>query len=288
MSKKQPNRNSRTSLRSDARIWRDTCRAICDELRPAVNKIAGTPRAAKVVVEKGAGGDETTFVDALAERIIIKHLKALQKQGRKFSLLIEETGLHDFGAPYPRLVVDPVDGSVNCKRGIPMYAFSLGVYEGPTVGTGSFGYVMNLANGDEFYASSDRGCAWFNNKRLSGEPDRRRKSELILFELSAKKSIRDKAIPFLLDCGKQRCLGSLALALAYAAAGKADIYVHFKNTRMLDYAGAKIVMEAAGGRMVNENGSSLDDVPVDLGKYGMFAASRSTALVNAAVRAMQD
>jgi myo-inositol-1(or 4)-monophosphatase len=67
----------------------------------------------------GAGGDRTMELDRVAESIVLDELRALADRGERFSVLSEEVGLRSFGAPHPLVVVDPVDGSLNAKQGIP-------------------------------------------------------------------------------------------------------------------------------------------------------------------------
>ena len=62
-----------------------------------------------------------------------------------FLLVSEELGERPFGGGGPtRVVVDPIDGSVNAKRGIPFFALSLAVASGPTMGDVTFGYVYDF------------------------------------------------------------------------------------------------------------------------------------------------
>lgn len=274
--------------RAEAAAWLGVCRGIAAELASKVRAIAGTPKAARVVRECGAGGDETTFVDDLAERTVIKHLRQFQKSGRTFSLLTEEIGRVSFGADFPLVVVDPIDGSINCKRGLPMYALSIGVYGGPAVSDGIFGYVMNIPNGDEYRAVSGAGAAFLNNKRIRLPEGNNKNIDLLLYEVSRRPEIRGRALPLIDAAGKSRSLGCLALAVLFVATGAADMYAHLKSSRVLDYAAAKIVLEEAGGVMCDERGRSLDNIPIDLARHGMLIAAQNRALAGQAVRAMKS
>ena len=280
-----PAKTSRTSSLPDnsAAAWLDLCRAIGTDLRPAVLKIAGTPKAAAVVNPRGAGGDETTYVDALAERIVAKHLKAFRARGRTFSLLTEETGYHDYGAPFPLILIDPIDGSINCKRGIPFYAISMAVYDGPCLGRGVFGYIMNLANGDELHAAAGSGRAFLNGKLLALAPNRRRTVDVLFYEISKRKNIHEWGMPVILNAHKSRSMGSMALAMAYTATGAADLYAHLKATRVLDYSAGKIILEESGGCCTGESGQTLDSLPLDLSRQGMILAARSRTIIRGAV-----
>lgn len=270
----------------ELQAWMKLSREICAELRPKVLAISGTAKASEVVNEKGAGGDETTYVDALAEKIFAKHLKAFKKTGNRFSLLSEEVGYVDYGAKLPLLVVDPIDGSINCKRGLPFHSVSIALYDGPTVGDGVFGYVINLANGDEFYAFRGAGHAYMNGKKLRFELSKLKKPYLLFVELPVKKEIMEKSAPLFDAADRTRVLGSLALAMAYTASGAADMFLHLKSSRVIDFAGAKIILEEAGGLVCDENGAPLDSQTVDLGRKSMIIAARGKALRDSAIKVL--
>ena len=83
------------------------------------------------VLRTGQGGDDTTAIDAAAEDVVVRRLEAL---GLDLTLVSEELGLRTFGAGGElRVVVDPIDGSVNAKRGIPYFSLSLAVVYGPAM-----------------------------------------------------------------------------------------------------------------------------------------------------------
>ena len=99
---------------------------------------------------RGEGGDDTTAIDAAAEASVVARLERL---GEDFVLVSEELGERAFGAGGPRrVVVDPIDGSVNAKRGIPFFALSIAVAEGPTMDDVTFGYVYDFGTGEEWTA----------------------------------------------------------------------------------------------------------------------------------------
>ena len=56
-----------------------------------------------------------------------------------------------------RVVVDPIDGSVNAKRAIPFFSLSVAVADGPTMDDVHFGYVYDFGAREEWVG--DRGRA---------------------------------------------------------------------------------------------------------------------------------
>ena len=80
------------------------------------------PRRDDRVVETGtigAGGDHTLIIDQQAEEIVFTELQRLFDEGARFTALSEERGVVDFGSPEAFVVIDPIDGSLNAKRGLP-------------------------------------------------------------------------------------------------------------------------------------------------------------------------
>ena len=121
----------------------------------------------------GAGGDTTLELDSVAETAVFAALTELSKRGEKFSVLSEEAGLRNFGADYPLVLVDPVDGSLNAMQGVPLFGLMLAVLDGPTVGDVLAGLVVNLIAGTEWRASRGEG-ARRDGERISVLPRERR------------------------------------------------------------------------------------------------------------------
>ena len=112
-------------------------------MRRAVVPLSGT-EAGGAQLSVGAGGDTTIELDRAAEEAVFAGLESLARIGEKFSVLSEEAGHRSFGSDYPLLLVDPVDGSLNAKQGVPLFGLMLAVLDGPTVGDAFAGLVLNL------------------------------------------------------------------------------------------------------------------------------------------------
>ena len=101
--------------------WLEFCRACVADL-DAVLADLPTRAEREPVLRAGEGGDDTTAIDAAAEDVVVRRLEAL---GRDLTLVSEELGVRAFGAGGAvRVVVDPIDGSVNAKRAIPFFSLS--------------------------------------------------------------------------------------------------------------------------------------------------------------------
>src|SRR5215207_4883853 len=129
--------------------------------------LAENPTTAERAVEtgeRGEGGDRTLEIDAAAERAVFAELEGLHDAGARFCAVSEERGLVDFGDSELRVIVDPIDGSMNAKRGMPHHALSIAVAEGATMGDVVFGYVRDFGPAEEWVAWQGRGAS------LNGRP----------------------------------------------------------------------------------------------------------------------
>ena len=106
--------------------WLAVCRGAVEDVRAVLEELP-TRAEREPVVGDGEGGDETTAVDAAAERVILERLAQIGGT----TIVSEEVGTVGDGPI--RIVVDPIDGSLNAKRGIPFFALSLAVASGPTM-----------------------------------------------------------------------------------------------------------------------------------------------------------
>src|SRR5206468_12538926 len=111
------------------------------------------------VVGAGEGGDDTTAVDKAAEDAILARLREIDD----VTIVSEEVGR--FGSGSTVVVVDPIDGSLNAKRGIPFFSVSIAVAGGETMGDVHFGYIYDFGTGEEWTAERGRG-AFLDGARL--------------------------------------------------------------------------------------------------------------------------
>ena len=90
-----------------------------------------------------------------------------------------------------RVVVDPIDGSVNAKRGIPFFSLSLAVAEGPAMGHVTFGFVHDFGAREEWVA--ERGGAGLLNGRPLTSPPPKDPIEILSFEATTTAYIAERA-----------------------------------------------------------------------------------------------
>ena len=138
--------------------WLGACRAAVAGLREVMRE---HPTSTERVVEtgsRGEGGDRTLVIDQQAEDIVFEQLERLHDAGARFTAVSEERGVVDFGDDGVLVVIDPIDGSMNAKRGLTHHALSIAVADGPTMADVRFGYVYDLGPGEEWRAESGGGA----------------------------------------------------------------------------------------------------------------------------------
>src|SRR5436309_358074 len=81
------------------------------------------------------------------------------------SPISDERGEIDYGDPHIRVIVDPIDGSLNAKRGLPHHALSIAVAEGDTMADVVFAFVHDFGPSEEWSARRGEG-AWLDGRRL--------------------------------------------------------------------------------------------------------------------------
>lgn len=213
------------------------------------------------VVGAGEGGDETTAVDAAAEQAIVARLEALHAEGHDFTLVSEELGERAFGGGEMRVVVDPIDGSVNAKRGIPFFSFSLAVAEGRRMGDVVFGYVFDFGSGEEWTA--ERGSGTLLNGDALAPAALKSPIEILSFEATLTSLVAERVAAFTGLAERVRIMGSLALSLCHLAAGRVDAVCSLKAARAVDIAAAQLFVREARLAIDLPEAPPFDDAPLD-------------------------
>ncbi|MFN8037285.1 MAG: inositol monophosphatase [Acidimicrobiia bacterium] len=164
------------------------------------------------------------------------------------AVVSEESGrTGDADAPVT-VVVDPIDGSTNCSRGLPYWAISLCAVDadGALAAT-----VVNQATMVATTAVRGRG-AWRDGAPISASQVERIEDSVVLLEAWPVRKLRWKQF---------RALGSAALGLCDVAAGVVDGYVDANGLhKPWDYLGGLLACREAGAAITDLGGRPLDVV----------------------------
>jgi len=237
--------------------WLETCRAAAEDVKGVLAGMPGRSERERVL-GMGEGGDETTAIDAAAEQVVVARLDAT---GEDFTLVSEELGIRPARDSLTHVVVDPIDGSINAKRGIPFFSLSIAVADGPAMGDVRFGYVYDFGSDEEWVAYRAEGASLNGGALHSTPPDR---IELLSMEATKTELVALYAPPFVPVAHRVRVMGSLALSLCHLAAGRVDAVCSLRGARSVDIAAAQLIVSEAGGIVGLIDGGSIDTAPLDL------------------------
>jgi myo-inositol-1(or 4)-monophosphatase len=259
--------------------WLGACRRIVDGVQEMLAAHPSTSERA-VVVGEGEGGDRTLVIDAAAEDLVFAELAALHAAGARFTAISEERGEVDFGGGELRVVIDPIDGSMNAKRGLAPYSVSIAVADGPTMADVIFGFVADLSRGEQWSARRGGGAQLDGVPLRGPELERRSRDgrlELVALESAFPRRIAGSAPAITAVAHRVRMLGSMALSLCQLAAGRVDGMATLWRCRSVDVAAAQLIVRESGGVVAFTAYEDPLGAPLDLLSHSPVVAARTAA-----------
>ena len=188
-----------------------------------------------------AGRDIKLQLDIDTENIIKKNISSQSE----FPILGEETGFtDDVGEFY--WVVDPLDGTSNFLRDIPISCVSIALMQNLTPILG----VIYDFNHDDLYFGHQNSKAFLNQEQISVSDYSEKSQSTLVTGIPAKTNYSDDEFKNMIDdfqhWKKVRMIGSAAMAAIYVAAGKAETYKE-NGIFLWDIAAGAAIVNAAGG-----------------------------------------
>ena len=195
--------------------------------------------------------------DILAEKVI----KTIIEKESDYPILAEESGFSSNIQSSTFWVVDPLDGTANYARNIPICCVSIALISDlkPILGV-----IYDFINND-LYEGSVHTKALLNNKEISVSKVKNSSEGILITGLPNNTDYSDSALLKMVkdfqNWRKVRMIGSAAMASMYVASGKADLYTE-KKTYLWDIAAGAAILNAAGGEtsIVNQNENFQVDV----------------------------
>lgn len=224
--------------------------------------LAAAQRAGPVIRERFLADKEIRFkgradivtdADLAAEKVI---LDLVQDEYPQFSILSEESRPVETDSPYT-WVIDPIDGTRNFAEGVPHFCTVVALAHGDqTIAAVTYDPIKE----ETFTAAAGQGA--FLNGRPIAVSDRQEIAHCVLgFDLGYVDAQAATALDMIRELwpGFQtmRLLGSSALGMAYAAAGRLDLYFHHSLSPWDSAAGLLLAREA-GGNVVDRQGQDAD------------------------------
>jgi myo-inositol-1(or 4)-monophosphatase len=257
--------------------WLGASRRAADALRRI---LAAHPTSQERVEETGTtghGGDQTLIIDQEAETAIFEELERLHDGGARFCALSEERGKVDFGSDDVLVVIDPIDGSMNAKRGLTHHAISIGVAAGDTMGDMEFGYVYDFGPDEEWVARRGEGVL-LNGRPLPDPPPSRHidgRLELVAIESADPRWIAKRMDELLDHVHRVRAMGTIAVSLCQVALTRVDGMATLWKTRSVDAAAAQLIVRESGGVVAFPGCPAPLASPLELEPAGPVVAART-------------
>lgn len=290
----------------DKKIATDLSYEIIKEVSRAIRPYVGKPESGEKV-KIGADGTPTSFIDIVAEEKVINILKnapvlsyivseeigelKLGKGTKRSISLTQELrrdDIEDEERPKFIFLVDPIDGTSNAIKEIPAYGISIAVASVPegriaTLNDVELGFISNFGNGNFFEAEKGKGC-WLNNEEVHP-------SNIVNFSDITlggfTKSGTSTASQLVDNARRMRVLGSVVLELSYVASGRYDAFLDLRGSRIIDIAGAKLIVEEAGAIVTDKYGEKLNN-KLSIHERAIVVAANNKILHNQIIDILND
>jgi len=188
-------------------------------------------------------------------------IKSILTKESSFPILAEESGKPEGGLEEIFWVVDPLDGTANYTRNIPLCCVSIALMHKmkPVIG------VVYDFNNNNLYEGSFDGEAKLNESIIKVSAINKPKEGILVTGLPNNTDYSDSALLKMVKdfqkWRKVRMIGSAAIASCYIASAKADVYKEF-GTYLWDVAAGAAIVNAAGGKA--EISNFRDNYQVDV------------------------
>ena len=180
--------------------------------------------------------------DVVAETLI----KEIIQDESNIPILAEESGKSSENLGDIFWVIDPLDGTANYSRNIPICCVSIALIKNliPVIG------VIYDFNNNDLYIGSSEQEAMLNDKKILVSQTSKNHDGILVTGLPNATDYSDQAMINMVKdfqgWRKVRMIGSAAMASAYVASGKADVYKEL-GTYLWDVAAGAAIVNAAGG-----------------------------------------
>jgi myo-inositol-1(or 4)-monophosphatase len=201
-----------------------------------------------------SGKDTKLEADKISEEFIVDALA--QQTG--IPLLGEESGVHG-SLQDDKLVwvIDPLDGTLNYRRGVPFYCVSIGLWKGnePILGV-----IYDLVH-EQLYSGIVNEGAWLDELPMCVADTTGKEQAVIATGFPTFREFDDKKLKNFIaqiqEYKKVRLFGAAALSLALCACGAVDAYAE-EDIMIWDVAAGIALVKAAGGAVWYESSTRLE------------------------------
>jgi myo-inositol-1(or 4)-monophosphatase len=205
----------------------------------------------RVEVRAKGVGDVVTAADTASESLILARLqRAFPHDG-----VVGEEGTSIRGNSGRRWYVDPLDGTLNFSRGLPIWCVSMALYDGnrPLLAV-----ICDAIRRETFTAGMGLG-SYCNGVPIASSAVTAASDSVVHITVDLKDLGESAGLDDLVRIAprvlRTRNIGSAALALAYVAAGRFDAMLH-RFAHSWDYGAGVLLVREAGGVVTDLRGEA--------------------------------
>ena len=253
---------------------------------------ASTRRSPSASIETGTpgeGGDRTLVIDAAAEDAVFAELERAARRRARASPRSPRSAASSTSATTACcVVIDPIDGSLNAKRGLPHHALSIAVADGPTMADVALRLRATTSGpGEEWRGAARRGRAARRRAARPPPPERRTRDgrlELVgdrVGRPALGRRVRRRARATRPPAARDRLDRRLAVPGRRRALRRDGVA---GRCRAVDAAAAQLIVREAGGLVAFPACDDPLGAPLDLEPHSPVVAARTPEALAAARR----
>ncbi len=198
----------------------------------------------ELIITNKKDNSPVTNVDISAEKIIIKTIK---KSFPKHGFLGEELGSENNKSEY-KWIIDPIDGTKNFIRKIPLFGTQLALMKDNEI---ILGVSYAPAIKELIYAAKGKG-AYLNGKKISVSNIKLVNESYVSYgglNLFNKHKLIPNLLSLISECKGRRGFGDF-WSYHLLAMGKIDIFIE-PETKIWDIAAVSLIVNEAGGKVTD-------------------------------------
>ncbi|MHA2084220.1 MAG: inositol monophosphatase family protein [Candidatus Thorarchaeota archaeon] len=223
-------------------------------------------------------GDKTLFLDKSTEDIMIERL---QDSSSSFIFMTEEQGVISTKEKVEyAAIIDPIDGSTNLERGIPLCSIGISIIPYSTSMTSDdieISIIDSIFTDETYIAIQGQGVTR-NGKRVKPTTQSLAHEAIVSYDTkrSWKGEFGNKSRSTLEGLHDMRRTGSNLLDLCWTAAGSLDAMVDLRDLLPIVHVSGTHMVSEAGGYVVDSTGNRFC-IPIEYDhRMNFIAASTKT------------
>lgn len=227
---------------------------------------------------KGVPLNFVTQADLESEKNLFK---AIQKNFPRYNIISEEAGFINKKSDYT-FVLDPLDGTLNLKIGLPYFSVTLALLNKDEV---IFTVVNNPVIHQTFFAKKGKG-AYLNNKRIKVNQITNFQNIIVAYTCGWKtpRARVRNVMKEMNSLGIKRVLTNWAPVFDFCllASGKIEAIVCYNN-ELHDFIGGRLLIKEAGGKITDYRGNLTRN-----DRQSTFLATNGTKIHNQIVKILSQ